>query len=141
MAAFWVVDSSAWIFALRPQPVIIIQRRVDELVAANKAATTGMIVLELLGGARTTSELQELHLLLNGLRRIETRESDWVSAAEIAFRLRRLGRTIPLADILVACQARRAKAGVLHADRHFALLCREFRIEQQDFASRVGSPS
>lgn len=104
------------IFALRPKTVVPIQLRVDELLAQNRLVTTGIVELEILSGMRTEKEFHDFKLLLEGLHRVRTRESDWASAAEMAFALRRAG------------------AGIVHADRDFTVLCRHFRIEQEDFS-------
>ena len=138
MSDLWVVDSSAWIFALRSRPLAAIQTRVDELLAENRVLIVGIVELEILGGVRTEKEFRELETLLGGLRRIETRESDWTSAAELAFQLRRTGYTVPFTDVLIGQQARRSGAGILHADRDFTVLCRHFEIEQEDFSGVVG---
>lgn len=141
MAGLWLVDSSAWIFALRPRPFVPIEQRLDELLAANRIAITGIVELELLGGVRTERQFRDLREALGGLWRFETREADWTDAAEMAFRLRRAGHTVPFTDVLIAHHARREQAGIIHADRHFTVLCRHFQIAQDDFSSRVGCPS
>jgi predicted nucleic acid-binding protein len=137
VAELWVVDSSAWIFALRRRPVEPIRQRVDELLAEGRALLTGMIELELLGGTRSGKEFAELEDLLGGLTRIETLVADWRGAAEMVGGLRRAGYTVPLTDALIAQQARRVGAGVIHADGDFVILCRRYEIEQQDFSRAV----
>ena len=134
----WLVDSSAWIFALRSRPFLPIQQRVDELLSQNRVMITGIVELELLGGVRSEREFRELKRLLEGLQRINTGEPDWASAAEMAFRLRRAGYTVPFTDVLIGHQALRAGAGVVHADRDFTVLCRYFHIDQEDFSSAIG---
>ena len=89
MTKLWLVDSSAWIFALRPRPFQPIRRRVDELLAEDRIVITGVVELELLGGVRSERQFEELRESLAGLRRAEIREADWSGAAEMAFRLRR----------------------------------------------------
>ncbi len=111
--------------------------RVDKLLSENRVLITGIIELELLGGVKTEEEFRDVRGLLDGLQRVRTRESDWASAAEMAFALRRAGYTVPFTDVLIAHQARRAGAGILHADRDFAVRCRHFRIAQEDFSSAV----
>ena len=137
MADLWLVDSSAWIFALRLHPFEPIKRRVDELLSERRVLITGMIELELLGGTRTETEFSDLKHLLQGLPRVDTREEDWESAARMAFALRRMGYTVPFTDVLIARQALRAAAGIVHADRDFVVLCRHFKIEQEDFSKAV----
>ena len=137
MAALWLVDTSAWIFALGTRPFAPIKHRVDRLLSEGRVLITGVVELELLGGARTQNEFQDLKELLGGLGRINTREQDWALAAELAFQLRRAGHTLPFTDILIAHQAHRARAGIVHADHDFRVVCREFRIDQNDFSAAV----
>jgi len=137
MADLWLVDSSAWIFALRPSPQPLIRRRVDELLADNRVAIVGIVELEILGGVRTEPEFSELRELLLGLHRIETRETDWSAAARLVFLIRRAGRTVPFTDALIAQLARRAGASILHADRDFTLLCRRFQIPHEDYSGAI----
>ncbi len=137
MADLWVIDSSAWIFALRPRPFEPIRQRVDELLAEGRVLLTGMIEMEILTGTRTSKELAELRELLGGPTRIDTVETDWAAAAEMACGLRRAGYTVPSSDALIAHQARRLGAGIVHADRDFVALCGHYQIEQEDFSSAV----
>ena len=97
MADWWMVDSSAWIFALRPKPFPPIRDRIDYLLAEGRILITGMIELELLAGARTRKELIHLRELLAGLENVNVRPSDWASAAEMGFELRRKAITVPRA--------------------------------------------
>ncbi|PWB78674.1 MAG: hypothetical protein C3F08_08205 [Candidatus Methylomirabilota bacterium] len=61
MADGWVlIDTSAWIHALRPSGNVAVREQVRALLAEGRAATCEMIVLELAGGARTEGEYREL---------------------------------------------------------------------------------
>jgi len=93
--------------------------------------------MELLGGTRTEKDFRELKELLDGLPRVDPREPDWSLAAGMAFQLRRAGRTVPFPDVLIAQQAQRADAGIVHADSDFDVLCRHFHIEQEDFTGAL----
>jgi len=57
----WVlIDTSAWIHAMRPSGNPAIRQQVRALLSEGRAATCEMIVLELAGGTRTEREYQEL---------------------------------------------------------------------------------
>ena len=51
-----LVDTSAWLFALRKDFIPKIKDRIDLLLKDNLVLTTGIIRLELLGGITTESE-------------------------------------------------------------------------------------
>lgn len=53
-----LIDTSAWIFALRKSPLVLIRNRIEELLKADLVATTEMVKFELLGGTRTKLEFQ-----------------------------------------------------------------------------------
>ncbi len=114
-----------------------IQRRVDQLLAARQVLITGMIEGELLGGAGTEKEFDELKDLLSGLGRIEEERPDWAAAARMVFDLRRLGATVPFTDALIARLASRVGAGIVHADGDFTRLCAHFGIRQEDLTRLV----
>ena len=83
-----LVDTSAWIFALRKDFLPEIKDRVALLLGENLVLTTGIIRLELLGGTRGEAEYDRLKKRLSGLESIETDHSPWDMACEIGFKLR-----------------------------------------------------
>jgi predicted nucleic acid-binding protein len=118
----FLVDTSAWILALRKQPVSAIKERIDLLLADNCVVTVGIIKLELLGGAKTEREFRRLKSRLDALEQVETDTSLWEAAYDLAFALRRSGLTVPYTDIVVAAAALRVDATVIHVDTHFDLM-------------------
>ena len=114
-----VIDTSAWIYALRKQPHPIVRDRVDVLLQDGKVALVPPVRTELLGGTRTDSERERLLRRLGGLLHIPFQESDWEMAAEWMFQLRRSGLTIPTLDLLIAAPTWRMGAVLLHTDRDF----------------------
>ncbi|GBD11002.1 Ribonuclease VapC11 [bacterium HR23] len=127
----YLVDTSAWLFVLRRPPVTALRDRVGELLSADRVAVVGMVVLELLGGARTEQERIRLGERLGGLHRLPTPEGLWEEAAGLAWRLRRRGVTAPFTDVLIAASAMAYGAILLHADRDFDLIARHepLRVE------------
>ena len=118
----FLVDTSAWILALRKQPVPAIKKRIDLLLADNRVVTVGIIKLELLGGTKTEQEFRRLKSRLDALEQIETDTSLWEAAYDLAFTLRRSGVTVPYTDIVVAAAALKVAATVVHVDTHFDLM-------------------
>ena len=121
----WVlIDTSAWIEALRPTGNVLVRERVRDLLAEGRAATCEMIVLELAGGTRTEEEYRELCEDLEALQQFRITESVWGSAYRIAYMLRRKGVSIPATDQLIAAVALNYTCSLLHSDKHFDLLAR-----------------
>jgi predicted nucleic acid-binding protein len=118
-----LIDTSIWLEVLargRADPNLI--QRADELLAADVVAITGMVRLELLGGARTRKEYQRLDRLLSALHYIPVDEDCWDEAAHAGFGIRQQGISVPFTDLLIAAVAIRHKATLLHRDRHFDLI-------------------
>ena len=86
-----LVDTSAWIFALRKNPFIKLKSRIDHLLEIDNVFTLGMIRLELLGGTKTKEEFDRLKNRLDALYEISTDAKLWSSAGQLAFDLKRKG--------------------------------------------------
>lgn len=139
MPPLWLVDTSAWIFALRRNPSTAVSQRIAVLLAADTAATCGTVQLELLGGARDDAEFTRLGQRLRGLHYLPTEEVDWQQSARLAFDLRRRGITVPYGDVLLAALAIRHNATLLHADRDFDAIARHSRLVVESLVDGVSS--
>jgi predicted nucleic acid-binding protein len=137
VAVLYLVDTSAWIFALRRQPREAIRARIDALLSQDAVATCGLVELELLGGCADEAEYARLKARLGGLRRLSTDDADWAAGARLAFSLRRSGVTVPFADALLAALAIRHQAVLLHADRDFDLVAKHSALVVESLADAV----
>jgi len=117
-----LIDTSAWILALRKGAREEHRAVVDRLIADGLAATTGPVVAELLGGTKTRREFGELAAGLSALPRLDPQPPIWDKVAEFAFQLRRKGISVPMVDVLIMTVAWENGCGLLHADRHFDLI-------------------
>jgi len=135
----FLVDTSAWLLALRRDFIPAVKDRMDHLLKENAIITTGMVKLELLGGTKKQREFQRLKTRLDALEMVETDSSQWEKAYELAFKLRRKGITVPHTDILIAACALRAESTVVHADVHFDLIANQVRLEVESYVQTVRS--
>ncbi len=117
-----LIDTSAWILALRKENSARSRSEVGRLIEKNLAATTGIVKLELLCGTRTKSDYKELKEDLEALIQLEITRKTWDRASQLAYRLRRKGATVPSADVLIAAVAMENGCDLLHADHHFDLM-------------------
>jgi hypothetical protein len=129
----FLVDTSAWILALRKDFLPDVKDRVAYLLKENAIITSGMIKLELLGGTKEEKEFQRLKIRLDALEMVETNTSLWERAYDLAFSLRRKGITVPYTDILIAASALIMAATVVHADSHFDLIAHHCDIKVESF--------
>ncbi len=120
--AVTLIDTSAWIPALRKGGSTRARNMVSRLIAENRAATAGIIKLELLAGTKTEKEYRELKEELEALVQLQITTDVWDRASHIAYRLRRKGVTVPTVDALIAALAAENDCKLLHADRHFDLM-------------------
>lgn len=132
-----LVDTSAWIFALKKNPFLPLKNRIDLLLREDIVVSFGMIRLELLGGTKTKKEFDRLKSRLEAFYEISTDAILWGVASQLAFKLHRKGLTIPYTDILIACAALESKAVLLHADAHFDLLAKHTELKVESFLSLV----
>lgn len=121
-----LVDSSAWVEFLRAtgSPVHHCLRSALEQEA--DLASTDVIVMEILAGARDDADRERLRRLLYGLEFLAVDgPADYESAAEIYRACRKAGETPrKLTDCLIAAVAMRADASLLCEDADFAAIAR-----------------
>ncbi|MCF8109533.1 MAG: PIN domain nuclease [Desulfohalobiaceae bacterium] len=129
----YLIDTSAWICALRKDGDPRVQTRVADLLKKERVATCAMIKLELLGGTRSEQEYSRLKARLNALEDHSNESSSWETAFAMAFKLRRSGLTIPSTDILIAAFALMSQAILVHVDRHFDLIASRMDLRVESF--------
>lgn len=134
---FVLVDTSAWLFALRKDYLPEIKDRIDFLLKENLVLITGIIKLELLAGTKTELEYERLKNRLSALENIATNESLWDMACDLGSKLRRKGATIPYTDILIAACALSTGCIILHADNHFELIAQHFDLNAESYVTAV----
>jgi len=137
----FLVDTSAWLLALRRDFVPAIKDRIDHLLRDDAIVSTGIIKLETFSGARTEPEFRRLKQGLDALESIETDSSAWEEAYKLGFGLRRKGVTVPHTDILVAACAMTTKAILIHVDTHFDLIAKHTRLQVESYVREIGKTS
>jgi len=125
-----LADSSAWIEFLRGTQSTV-DERVDRLLGEPDAlATTDVVLMELLAGARDASHADELRRLLARCSFLPVEgPGDYEDAAALYRACRRGGETVrALADCLIGAVAVRAAMQVLHLDADFDVLARHTKL-------------
>lgn len=117
-----LVDTSVWVEYLRDtgSPAAEEARRL--LRRPEEVATCGLIVMELLSGARNATQVEALERLTSGLVQLDLDQRLDFHAAAAAYRVSRAsGRTIRgLVDCLIAVLALRHGAVLVHRDADLA---------------------
>ena len=113
-----LIDTSIWIeFFNRDssQPGDLLQ----QLLLEGRAATTGIILTELLQGAKLEKEFEAILSIVSAVPVLEATLDTWVQAGRISFGLRRKGITIPTTDLVIATIAIQNECQVFSLDPHF----------------------
>jgi predicted nucleic acid-binding protein len=122
-----LVDTSAWIVSFRSGCEPEAREFLSQKVTADQAATSPLIILELIQGCKTVKERDRLRLQLESLQILELENAVWERAYSLGFDLRRKGLTIPAIDILIISLALEHDCLLLHFDRHFVLAAQHLK--------------
>lgn len=104
MSDLVLVDSSMWVqyFNMPNSPE---HSRVRELVLKDMAAVTGVVVAEVLHGARSEEQFDELKYIMDGVPYLETSKQVWDTVGRLTFLLKSRGATIRLPDLIIGAVA------------------------------------
>jgi predicted nucleic acid-binding protein len=127
-----LIDTSAWILALRKNGPRAARKRIGELLEVDSAATCGPVTLELLAGTRTPSEFRKLKSMIGAVHYLDCPEHIWLQASELAFGLKRKGVTVPSVDLVISQIAISNDCVLLHRDADFDRIAKfsSLRVEK-----------
>jgi predicted nucleic acid-binding protein len=127
-----LVDTSAWVEFLRATGSQVHARMRHLLQSGEALATTELVVMEVLAGARDHAQLERLRGVVFGRCLVLTGHglADYEEAAAIYRHCRAQGSTVRrLNDCLIAAVAIRAGVPLLHADQDFELIARHCPLQ------------
>ncbi|MBM3947918.1 MAG: PIN domain-containing protein [SAR202 cluster bacterium] len=99
-----VVDTSVWVQALRAADSLE-KIEVDSLLAKESLVMVGPVMAELLQGARSTNEFEDLRDEWAALPYVAESRQTWVMSGALAYQMRQRGLTLGLLDLLIAAIA------------------------------------
>lgn len=117
-----LIDTSAWIVSFKKAGNLQLKDFMKKSIINELAATSSIIILELLQGCRTIKERDALKTRLESLELLLITHSVWEHAYQLAFSLRRKGLTIPNADLIIAVVAIENNSLLLHHDEHYEMI-------------------
>lgn len=119
MARGVLIDTSAWIEAMRPKGEELLRQRVQSVVREGRARFCDLVRLELWNGIGGDAERRWLTSLEELVETVPTDARVWGEARRLAEQTRRAGLTLPATDLLIAACARAHDLELLHRDGHF----------------------
>jgi len=127
----FLIDSSAWIEYLRPNGSRKVKDRVREILEKDNAVSCGIVIVEILRGAKDEKTFQLLRETLSSLAQIRIDETIIERAAEFGFRLDRKGKNVSTIDLFIAAAAYEKAAVVLHLDSNFETIASAVEVKQK----------
>jgi predicted nucleic acid-binding protein len=134
-----LIDTSAWVEFLRATGSLTHLRVRAVLEGDAKVATTDVVVMEILAGARDDADCDELRRMLYGCTFLAVEgPADYEQASELYRACRRRGETVrKLTDCLIAAVAMRNDAELLHNDTDYLAVARHASLRLADLTGPV----
>jgi predicted nucleic acid-binding protein len=114
-----LIDTSAWVEAMRLQGDEATRNAVHSALRSGKARFCDFVRLELWNGIGSDRERKWLMELEQSVETVPSDEKVWAEARWLAQETRRKGLTIPASDLLIAACSRVHDLQILHRDGHF----------------------
>lgn len=124
-----LVDSSVWINCLSNKPVTKNVEIVHHAKKQKKLATCDIIHLEVVRGARSQTEWDELSEEFHAMHFLHFEAEDYKKACHMGFTLARNGFHPPATDLLIAQIAIRNRCQLLHQDKDFLAIARHYPLK------------
>jgi predicted nucleic acid-binding protein len=125
----YFVDTSVWIPYFREggseQGDFI-----DELIDDGRVHINGIVLAELLTGARNSTELDRLASALAGLKLIPSDRASFESAGRGGFALKKKGVSVPLSDIIIAADCIDHGLILIESDEHYAAIAAHLPLQR-----------
>lgn len=126
----YLIDSSVWIEYLRPKGSKKVKDRVREILQKEEAVSCGVVVVEILRGAKNEEDFQSLHGSLTSLQQIPIDDVVIERASRWGFLLDRKGKTVSTTDLLIAAAVYK-RGRLLHLDRDFEVISSVVDLEEE----------
>ena len=119
-----LIDTSGWICFFARKGFDDIKKTVAGLLDEDRAAIAGPVLIELVQGARTEKEKEDIQESIKGLHWLTVTDEHWRKAADLAFNMRRKGITTSAIDSLIATIAIEYDCLLLHRDSDYEMIAR-----------------
>ena len=113
-----LVDTSVWVESYR-NPEAVLAKKLKKLLTEGRVITTGIIIAEILQGAKTVTDFDDLQKHLVTLPVLPEGPEEWISAGAKSHIARQEGFIVPISDCLIAAVAEKNNCKIFTGDKHF----------------------
>lgn len=115
-----LIDTAIWVDFFRGRGDIV--KLVKNLVISDQAMLCGVVISEVIQGIKSEKEREIVKEAFRGIPYIEIDRACWEEAGDIALKLRKRGKVVPLTDIFMATLAIHYGLQILSFDKRFELV-------------------
>ena len=126
----FLIDSSVWVEYFRSKGSQKVKERVKAILQRDEAVSCGIVIVEILRGARNEKDFQALRDSLVSLPQISLDDTVVERASRWGFLLDRKGKVVSTTDLLIASAAYK-KARLLHSDSDFEVITSVADLEEE----------
>jgi len=126
----YFIDSSVWIPYFR-EGKSAYGELIDELVEDNRVHINGVVIAELLIGARSPAEIDRLSSALAGLKLVPSGRASFESAGRNGYALKKKGVTVPLTDVIIATDCIEHGLVLIESDKHYAVIAAHLPLKRR----------
>jgi len=124
-----LVDTTIWVLYFKGEKGL--EEKIKSLILEERAVTCEIVTLEVLRGARSEREYNQLYADFTALSIVKLTDTIWEKSYAAGFKLKKAGINVPLADILIATTASHYNCLLLHRDKHFPLMKRVMGLRER----------
>ncbi len=129
MSDAFFIDTSVWVEYFRDLGFSL-GDLIDTLIQDDRVVVNGIVVTELLTGAKGDRESGLLLDTLGGLRFLDMPASFFERAGKHGRLLKRAGLSLPLSDLLIATHCLDHDLVLIDNDRHFEILAKQLPLRR-----------
>lgn len=126
----YLIDSSLWIEYFRPKGSSKVKALLRDLLQKEEALICGIVLIEVLRGARGNADFEMLQESLSALPEIAIDEDVLKRAARWGYEMDRKGKLVSTTDLIISACAF-DHATLLHADSDFELIASQVDLNQE----------
>jgi hypothetical protein len=122
------IDSTVWVEFFKGKNTQI-NELIVPLIDEDKIFYNGIILSELLIGAKNNKEFNFLKSNFAGFNYLETDESIFEDTSRIGFKLKKEGISIPLTDLIITAHCIKYNLVIVTFDEHFKLINKKLNLK------------